>query len=57
MTAEMLFNYRIFKWCKNHDAREGGADQRIKNLLSNYSIFPLSRKAMTYTGLLGIVVA
>jgi len=29
MTAELLFNYRIFKWCKNHDAREGGTGQRF----------------------------
>jgi hypothetical protein len=36
---------------------EGGTGQRFKNFLSNYSIFPLSRKEMTYTGLLGIVVA
>jgi hypothetical protein len=36
---------------------EGGAGQRFEKISSNYSIFPLSRKAMTYTGLLGIVVA
>ncbi len=36
---------------------ERGPGQRFGNLLSYYPFIPLSRKAMTYTGLLGIVAA
>jgi hypothetical protein len=36
---------------------KGGTGQHFGNLFFYYSIIPLSRKAMTYTGLLGIVVA
>ena len=37
--------------------RQRWPGQRIENLLSYYPFIPLSRKAMTYTGLLGIVAA
>ena len=36
---------------------ERGPGQRFENLLSYYPFIPLSRKAMIYTGLLGIVAA